>query len=372
MKTFGISAILAIGAIGVAHSAYPVYPQPVGQPVVYQQPQRVVYQQVQPGQVVYQQPMVQNQVYIPQNTVAAPTTRVTGQLPRVGSNVTNAGRQYYQPSDYDRLADSGLYIGLSAAYSVSVSGGMTADYQGEKDAWYVPGSFEQSTFASDTVIPLQVSLGAAINNDVRVDFSYTRYGDIGYSDIVMTSDGVGSYIEAQATGGAITSNATMINVYYNIDSYTGFLLGGNLRPYIGVGVGLSLNTIGDYVIYDGTFYAEVPEDGLPGLDPGALTGISDIYAYHNGGTTENLAYMLEAGVTTDLSGGLKLDFFVRYSGLGKVKPSGSIVVSQTEWLADGMGGEGPAPYDSVFHYTNWYESGNMSTVDVGVRLRLQF
>ncbi len=371
MKSFGFSAIFAIFAIGAANGAYPVYPvQQTGQRVVYQQPQQVVYQQ--PQQVVYQQPMVQNQVYLPASTRAVPNTRVTGQLPRVGSNVSNAGRQYYQPSDYDRLADSGLYIGLSAGYSVSVSGGMTADYQGEEHAYFVPGAFQEANFGSDTVIPLQVSLGAAINNNVRVDFSYTRYGDIGYADTVMTSDGAGGYVESQATGGAITANATMLNIYYNIDSYTGFLMGGDLRPYVGVGVGLSLNTIADYVVYDPTFYAEVPEDLLPSMPAGELTGISDVFAYHNGGTTENLAYMLEAGVSTDLSGGLKLDFFVRYSGLGKVKPSGSIVVSQTEWLADGAGGENPAQYDSVFHYTNWYESGNIGTVDVGVRLRLQF
>ena len=76
-----------------------------------------------------------------------------------------------------------------------------------------------------------------------------------------------------------------------------------------------------------------------------------------------------------MDGGLKLDFFVRYANLGKVKTSGSIIVSQTEWLSDGSGsltGEYEAPYDSVFHYTNWYESGRLSVVDVGIRLRLQF
>ena len=31
-----------------------------------------------------------------------------------------------------------------------------------------------------------------------------------------------------------------------------------------------------------------------------------------------------------------------------------------------------ADYDSVFHYTNWYESGRLSLIDVGARLRLQF
>jgi len=355
----------------MVHGAYPVYQQQqMPQQVIYQQPgvQPMVYQQPGGQPMVYQQPGV----VMPANrTVAAGSTRVTGALPRVGSNSTNAGRQYYQPVDYDRLADSGLYMGLSIGYAASTKGAMSADYRNEFNAFFVPGAFEEANFRSDAVMPLQLSLGAAINNDVRVDFSYLRYRRVEYADTVMSSDGMGGYTETRATGGAITSNATMLNVYYNVDSYTGFLAGGALRPYVGIGVGISLNTISDYVILDASFYSEGDPSYTP---PGGLTGISDIYAYHNGGTTEQLAYMFEGGVTTELEGGIKLDFFMRYSGLGKIRSSGSIVVTQTEWLATGDPNvpEQPAPYDSVFHYTNWYESGSLSTIDLGVRMRLQF
>ena len=317
-------------------------------------------QQVQPGMMY---PQYAN------NVVGAQPTRITGSLPRVGSSQTTAGRQYYQPADYDRLADSGLYVGLSVAYNASMMGGMSADYTGEEDAYTVPGAFEEAGFISDSVIPLQVSVGAAINNDVRIDFSYLRYSGMSYPKTVNTSDGAGGMIEAQVDGGAITANTTMLNVYYNIDSFTGYLAGGSLRPYVGAGVGISLNTISDYAVYDNTFYS-VMDPAYAGA--GQLTGISDIVAYHNGGTTEELAFMLEGGVTTELQGGLKLDMFVRYANLGQVKNSGSIVLSQVEWLGDGAGGEYEAPYDSVFHYTNWYESGRLGLVDVGIRLRLQF
>ena len=145
-----------------------------------------------------------------------------------------------------------------------------------------------------------------------------------------------------------------------------------MRPYIGVGVGLSLNTISDYVVYDGSYYKIIEDLGTTINNAGVLTGVSDIYAYHNGGTTEQLAFMAEAGVTTDMGEGIKVDFFARYANLGKVKTSGSIVLSQTEWLADGLGNEVQADYDSVYHYTNWYESGRIGMIDVGVRLRLQF
>ena len=305
------------------------------------------------------------------NIAATQPTRVTGSLPRVGSSATNAGRQYYQSADYDRLSESGLYIGLSAGYSTMVSGAMSADYAGENDAFLAPGSFRDSDIQHDSVLPLQISVGAAINSDVRVDFSFLRYSGSSYASNVQTSTGDG-FTDASVSGGAITSNATMLNVYYNVDAFTGYLAGGSLRPYIGAGVGLSLNTIADYVVFDNHFYDETGNLGPGSVQAGFLTAVSDIYAYHNGGTMEQLAFNLEAGVTTDMNDGLKIDFFIRYANLGKVKTSGSVVVSQTEWLSDGAGAEYEAPYDSVFHYTNWTESGRLSNIDVGVRLRLEF
>ena len=376
MKKFGVSAALMGIVLGVPCGAGAVYP-------VYQNPNmnnqivangRVIYypntvQNVQPVAQRAVNVPAQNQVIVVNPNVAANPSRITGMLPKVGSNATAAGRQYYQPADYDRLADSGLYIGASVAYNASRSGAMSADYANEDKSFTVPGAFKEADFRADTVIPLQVSVGAAINNDIRVDFSYLRYSGLSYAETVETADGTGGFATAKVDGGAITANVAMLNVYYNIDSYTGFIAGGSLRPYIGVGAGISLNTIADYVVLDDTFYSEMlPEYA----GAGDLTGVSDIYAYHNGGTTEQLAFMLEGGVTTDLSGGLKLDFFVRYANLGRVKTSGSIVMSQTEWLGDGAGGEYEAPYDSVYHYTNWYESGRLSMVDVGARLRLQF
>lgn len=374
MKKFGISAALvgiALGAPCGVGAVYPVYQnanmnnQVVTNGRVLYYPNNVVRPVIQNGMVT----LPQNQLITVNSNVAANPTRITGALPRVGSNATAAGRQYYQPADYDRLADSGLYIGLSVAYTASVMGAMGADYTGETKSFTVPGAFKDADFRSDTVIPLQISVGASINNDIRVDFSLLRYSGLSYAENVQTADGAGGFVTARVNGGAITANATMLNVYYNVDSYTGYVAGGSLRPYIGAGVGLSLNTIADYVVLDNTFYSE--------MDPiyagaGDLTGVSDIYAYHNGGTTEQIAFMLEGGVTTELSGGLKMDFFVRYANLGRVKTSGSIVMSQTEWLGDGAGGEYEAPYDSVYHYTDWYESGRLAMVDVGARLRLQF
>ena len=350
----------------VADAAYPVYnPQQLAKQgyVINNQnyPQQLQYN---PQQMVGRTNITSQQMIAASAVNGRPMTssvaitnpnRVTGALPRVGSSATNAGRQYYQSADYDRLADSGLYIGLSAGYSTMISGQMSSDYAGQSNAFFAPGSFRPSDIKSDSVIPLQISVGAAINSDVRVDFSFLRYSGMSYADTVQTSTGDG-FTDASVSGGAITSNSTMLNVYYNIDSFTGYVAGGSMRPYVGAGVGLALNTIADYVM----------------VGAGTLTGISDIFAYHNGGTMEQIAFQLEGGITTTMNDGLKLDFFVRYANLGKVRTSGSIIVSQTEWLSDGAGDEYEAPYDSVFHYTNWFESGTLSSLDVGVRLRLEF
>lgn len=368
MRKIGFSAVFmggSVAAMVAADAAYPAYQQ--------QYQQQYARDATYAGTGVVQLPATNSTVLTVNSAVAAQPTRVTGALPKVGAAATAAGRQYYQPADYDRLADSGLYVGLSVAYTARVSGSMNADYAGEQDAYVVPGAFSAADFDTDTVIPLQVSVGAALNNDFRVDFSYTRYSGISYPDHVYTADYTGlANVQASVEGGAITANTTMLNLYYNPDSYTGYLAGGSLRPYLGAGVGISLNTISDYVVYDNTYYKIIEDLSTTINNAGVLTGISDIYAYHNGGTNEQLAFMVEGGITTDLGGGIKIDFFARYANLGKVKTSGSIVLSQTEWLADGYGSEVAADYDSVFHYTNWYESGRLSMVDVGARLRLQF
>lgn len=360
----------------VADAAYPVYnPQQLQRQgyVINNYPNNS-QQMVGTTNITTQQLAAAANVRTTNNIGATNPNRVTGALPRVGSSATNAGRQYYQSADYDRLSESGLYIGLSAAYSTMLKGSMSADYAGEDNSFFAPGSFVTSDINKDTIIPLQISVGAAINSDIRIDFSFLRYSGMSYAEKVQTYTGNidDPYTDATVSGGAITSNSTMLNVYYNLDSFTGYVAGGSLRPYVGAGVGISLNTIADYVIYDNSFYDETNQLGPGSVEAGGLTAISDIYGYHNGGTTEQLAFQLEGGVTTSMSGGLKLDFFVRYANLGKVKTSGSIVVSQTEWLSDGMGDEYEAPYDSVFHYTNWTESGRLSSLDVGARVRLEF
>ncbi|MCL2331358.1 MAG: hypothetical protein FWC61_02320 [Proteobacteria bacterium] len=329
-----------------------------------------------------------NVPYVPSTSVTQLAAQIPGSIvaqPRVASTAAaqptiqypaQPAARYYEPAAQQDASPptGGMYIGLSAAYNISLSGGITADYASENGSYAVPGAFQQANLRKDTILPIQISAGGNIGSDFRADLSYTRYSGISYPNTVQTADGIGGFVTASATGGAITANAAMLNVYYNLDSLTGSLGGGAIRPYIGAGAGISVNTISDYVVYDPNYYQFYP-DGAS-LAPGTPAAISDIYAYHAGGTMEQFAYMLEGGVTAAFGGNLLADFFVRYSGLGRVQSSGNITVTQTEWLATELDTI-PRPgsldlHDVTQQYLNWRESGRLGLIDIGVRLRIQF
>lgn len=255
-----------------------------------------------------------------------------------------------------------FYTGLSIGYVASMNGGITADYKNQTDSWVVPGSFQQSEFEiNKRSTPIQFSVGAKIINDLRVDISYMFYSGISLPGLVSTSaggrdGGYTDYFSFHTTGGSVSGSATMLNAYYNLDRFTGRIIGGKLSPYIGAGIGLSTNKISDYVIY---------EEGLHSTDAG-MTGSSNIRAVHSGGTTNNFAYSFEVGGTSQLFDRLQLDLFVRYTDLGRVQTNGDVLLTQTVWV-------GSAPdHDETLNYKDWQESGSLSIVDIGARLRFLF
>ena len=107
MKKFSIFAVLTgvlyvvPHVVSAAYSAYPAYA--TGQMTVPSNGQMMYPSsgnRAVMGMPAYNMPYNQ--------AAAAQPNRVTGALPRVGSSQTAAGRSYYQPANYDRLADSGL------------------------------------------------------------------------------------------------------------------------------------------------------------------------------------------------------------------------------------------------------------------------
>lgn len=255
-----------------------------------------------------------------------------------------------------------FYAGLSVGYVAFMNGGMTADYKNKTDSWVVPGSFRQSEFEiNKRSTPIQFSVGANIINDLRVDISHMFYSGISLPGLVSTSaggrdGGYTDYFSFHSRGGDISGSATMVNAYYNLDHFTGRIIGGKLSPYIGAGIGLGTNKISDYVIY---------EEGHHAIDAG-MTGSSNILVVHSGGTTNNFAYSFEVGGTSQLFNRLQLDLFVRYTDLGRVQTNGDVLLTQTVWV------DGAPDHNETLNYKNWRESGTLSIVDIGARLRFLF
>ena len=101
MKKFGISAALVgfvLGAPCGAGAAYPVYQNANMNNQMVANGMGGYYQN---GMNTMQNGMImsnQNQYITANSNAAASPSRITGALPKVGSNVTAAGRQYYQPA----------------------------------------------------------------------------------------------------------------------------------------------------------------------------------------------------------------------------------------------------------------------------------
>ena len=291
---------------------------------------------------------------------------------------------HYQTENQNNAAPRRSYIGLSIAQTVSVGGGMTAEYRYLPNAWEVPGSFRQSGFRNDGAMPIQFSIGREITDNLRVDISYLRYDGLTMPGFTGTAarafdHPTGGNRQAAITGGDVSSESAMVNFYYDLYPHIS-LLGGRVRPYVGAGIGMARNVIQDYTVRDIGGHYWHHDMPVPGFSPpeGTLVGVSNIGATHHGGTSDGIAYAFEGGLTTELSERLLLDLFVRYAHLGRVETSGNVTRMQTEWRTTDIprpgtvGNEWLDTTTIACGYANMMESGSLQVVDLGVRLRVMF
>jgi len=216
-----------------------------------------------------------------------------------------------------------LYAGFALGRVMSVGGRMRPNYELGPGAWFNSSSFQQTAFQNNDAMSIQAVVGMSISDNLRIDASWMNYS------------GISMLGSAQQFGGNISSEAIMLNVYHNLDSYTGRIINGIFRPYIGIGAGVGFNTIADW-IYNTSIYQ---------------AGMS-------GSSTTSLAGALEFGLTAESDKGLMLDFFVRWTNLGRV--------SATGWMwADDLAN------NLEYNTDEWRERGIISMLDMGVRLRLQ-
>ena len=266
-----------------------------------------------------------------------------------------------------------FYIGASIAKNLWIGDGIKADYANESDAWRAPGSFNRSKFNDNNAPVFQLSFGGAVNENLRFDLSYASRSNI---SVKFNPDRNFLYMGGiEGRDPNVSSNAMMLNVYYNLDDIIGRF---KLRPYVGAGIGLANNTISDYTVTDWNLYY------LPGMvgtnqPAGTIVAWNYLRTNHSGKTNKNnFAYALEAGATQDLIKGFFLDFLIRWTYLGRVESDGVLVVYDV-YASNGVGlvGEQPINNGSPLSTLSSYfpgrkESGNLSALDIGMRLRFQF
>jgi len=271
--------------------------------------------------------------------------------------------QYTEPVIENRWFD-GMYVGFALSRTISTFGGMTADYRNMPDAWMTPGSLTRSSFDKNSSRLQQLSVGKIINENIRIDISHVRQ-----SGISVPTKFIG--------GGQVSNNAIMLNVYYNINHFTGNLLDGMLRPYVGMGIGVSRNRISDYWFATNFWPDLYWSSGIvPGqvYPEGTLLGIGAVSGTHSG-SNYSLVFALEAGTTANLTSRLELDLFIRLISFGRIRTDG-LTAGRAEVRSDGINPAsswiGGVEEWVEIHYSDRRESGLLDIFDIGARLRYMF
>ncbi|MBN2675621.1 MAG: hypothetical protein JXR30_00015, partial [Alphaproteobacteria bacterium] len=254
--------------------------------------------------------------------------------------------QQAQLNQFQTLADTGLYLGLSLSKG-QYSGTLKSQYCDPE----LPGNCNEGSSANQSSTGMGLTFGVAVSSATRIELTYTKYADLSYGDTASHSDYFGSR-DLRVSGGDIESNVLMGSFFYSLEDIFGNFSGGKLVPYFGFGVGLAFNTISEYTIYDdygpdldnrclGTSTTPVMEyvsdgwyvydDGIH--DVGVLCDyVVDSETTYAGDTVQSLAWGVELGLTWKMQNQMYIDFYFRYNNLGNIENSGMVVNDQ--WIMD--------------------------------------
>ena len=191
------------------------------------------------------------------------------------------------------------------------------------ESWYLRGDVgyihykrPEADFTAATITGSMVREGFGDSAVLGVGIGY-RFSPMFRADMTMdhrfharfkglpSDDGItpGSVFDK----GRFQSSTLMLNAYADLGTYNGF------TPYMGAGIGVAHNVLGNYV--------RTTTEGLAGvITQERLAGDSDY----------DLAWALMAGIGYKLSSSFTLDLGYRYASLGDVKTRG---------YADGAGAE---------------------------------
>jgi opacity protein-like surface antigen len=154
-------------------------------------------------------------------------------------------------------------------------------------------NLHQNSASTDAEVIFGLGAGYQFNNYFRADVT-GEYRSSGYH-ATETASGCNGL----PAGCADQYGATFHSAVFLLNGYVDLGTWYNVTPYIGAGVGASLNNFGGITDYNLAFY---------GLNSG----------YAPSKTTTDLAYALMAGFSYSLTPNLKLDIGYRYLDMGRI------------------------------------------------------
>ena len=309
-----------------------------------------------------QQPAQQVRYVAPQvNSVYAQPMRRMDSIPLYGKN-KSAYFYGQQPQDEGMFAGGGLYV-----FGLISTGATQGGVNMERPQHLVPYIGSDSNTDMGEATGYSIGFGRVLSSTLAVEFSYTDFSGMsyGYSSKVLSQRE--SYVDEDTgetvyepfvyegfdiiEGGGIDSKFVSVGFQYKLGNMFGTLLGGMIKPYVGLHVGYSMNTLGTYSFTDKGGYTDGDsmevdddEDGVPDLTfNGYCSAADDICEQINyidgtityeGKTTRTFGYALEAGLTMALDANLELDFFYKRNVLGKVQNSGNMFSTYYEQVID--------------------------------------
>jgi len=238
----------------------------------------------------------------------------------------------------------------------------------------------------------------------------------------------GSIAGYEVTGGAIGADFISAGLVYRFDDLFSRWMGGMIRPYVGVHVGLAIKSIENYTIHDPYEWTTWTDEdgvdlGIDGYDPFVDSGdllldmdcvqdgaddippmclmnvASESQATFFGSTNIGIGYAIEAGVAIPIDNNLNLEIFAKRYTLGRVRTSGQMLQSSINLVdefyipdieeaggcIDGFDaiGDPDAPdfcmsdfsideFEDTRINNRMYESGNLTATQFGIKLKYFF
>ena len=165
-----------------------------------------------------------------------------------------------------------------------------------------------------------VGLGYKFNNNFRADLTISKLNNAKFFDnnknSILRSNTALSYKTDVASVSKFNVNSTVImaNLYYDLLNYKIF------NVYTGLGIGMSLNSVTEYLYNDGI-----------GLNPNHTYKPNFAYKKYNDSNKNNsFAYGLTLGSSFKISDSSLIDLSYKYYDLGKIKHKADKTASKSK------------------------------------------